>query len=182
VSRNATAIIWEEQEQARIVALNVIGRYATLALEMVVGLLMLPFNANHLGASEYGLWMLAASIIAYFPVLDLGLGSAMERAVARHRAERNPDAINEVASTLVFVFAATGLVALVVVATVAGNIGHVFDLPAAQAHTGRILMMMIGAQVAIGLPFTIFGGVVNGFQRTYLNGIVGACVSLSSWP
>ncbi|HTG99431.1 MAG TPA: oligosaccharide flippase family protein [Vicinamibacterales bacterium] len=179
MSRNTTAIIWEEQEQARIVALNVIGRYATLALEMVVGLLMLPFNANHLGASEYGLWMLAASIIAYFPVLDLGLGSAMERAVARHRAERNPDAINEVASTLVFVFAATGLVALVVVATVAWNIGHVFDLPAAQAHTGRILMMMIGAQVAIGLPFTIFGGVVNGFQRTYLNGIVGACVSLS---
>jgi O-antigen/teichoic acid export membrane protein len=178
VSRNATAIIWEEQEQGRIVALNVIGRYATLGLEMVVGLLMLPFNANHLGASEYGLWMLAASIVAYFPVLDLGLGSAMERAVAHHRAERNPDAINEVASTLVFVFAATGLLALLVVAVVAWNIGHVFDLPPAQAHTGRILMMMIGAQVAIGLPFTIFGGVVNGFQRTYLNGIVGGCVSL----
>jgi O-antigen/teichoic acid export membrane protein len=62
---------------------------------------------------------------------------------------------------------------------VAWNIGHVFDLPPAQAHTGRILMMMIGAQVAIGLPFTIFGAVVNGFQRTYLNGIVGGCVSLS---
>ena len=79
---------------------------------MVVGLLMLPFNANHLGASEYGLWMLAASIVAYFPVLDLGLGSAMERAVAHYRAERSPEAINEVASTLVFVFAATGLLAL----------------------------------------------------------------------
>ena len=179
MSRNATAIIWEEQEQGRIVALNVIGRYVTLGLEMVVGLLMLPFNANHLGASEYGLWMLAASIVAYFPVLDLGLGSAMERAVARHRAERDPDAINEVASTLVFVFAATGLLALVVVAAVAWNIAHVFDLPPAQADTGRILMMMIGAQVAIGLPFTIFGGVVNGFQRTYLNAIVGGCVSLS---
>jgi len=123
--------------------------------------------------------MLAASIVAYFPVLDLGLGSAMERAVAHHRAERNPDAINEVASTLVFVFAATGLLALVVVAAVAWNIAHVFDLPPAQAHTGRILMMMIGAQVAIGLPFTIFGGVVNGFQRTYLNAMVGGCVSLS---
>ena len=96
---------------------------------MVVGLLMLPFNANHLGASEYGLWMLAASIVAYFPVLDLGLGSAMERAVAHYRAERNPEAINEVASTLVFVFAATGLLALLVVTGVAWNIGRVFDLP-----------------------------------------------------
>jgi len=106
VIRNGTSIVWEEAEQGRIVALNVVGRYVTLILEMVVGLLMLPFNANHLGANEYGLWMLAASIVAYFPVLDLGLGSAMERAVAHHRAERDPDAINEVASTLVFAFAA----------------------------------------------------------------------------
>jgi O-antigen/teichoic acid export membrane protein len=179
VSRNASAIVWEEEEQGRTVALNVMGRYVTLGLEMVVGLVMLPFNANHLGASEYGLWMLAASIVAYFPVLDLGLGSAMERAVARYRAERDPEAINEVASTLVFVFAATGLLAMLVVAGVAWNIGRVFTLPPAQAYTGRILMMMIGAQVAIGLPFTIFGGVVNGFQRTYLNAIVGGCVSLA---
>jgi len=179
VSRNPTAIVWEEQEQARIVALNVIGRYATLTIEMVVGLLMLPFNANHLGAGEYGLWMLAASIVSYFPVLDLGLGNAMERAVAQHRAQRDPEAINEVASTLVFVFAATGLLAMLVVTGVAWNIGRIFDLAPAQVATGRILMMMIGAQVAIGLPFTIYGGVVNGFQRTYLNALVGGCVSLS---
>ncbi len=177
--RNAASIVWEEQEQGRIVALNVMSRYVTLGLEMVVGLFMLPFNANHLGVSEYGLWMLAASIVAYFPVLDLGLGNAMERAVAHHRAEQNPEAINEVASTLVFVFAAIGLLALLVVAGVAWNIGRVFDLSPAQAHTGRILMMMIAAQVAIGLPFTIYGAVVNGFQRTYLNSIVGGCVSLS---
>ena len=179
MSRNPTAIVWEEQEQARIVALNVIGRYATLTIEMVVGLLMLPFNANHLGAREYGLWMLAASIVSYFPVLDLGLGNAMERAVAQYRAQRDPEAINEVASTLVFVFAGTGLIAMLVVTGVAWNIGHIFDLAPAQVPTGRILMMMIGAQVAIGLPFTIYGGVVNGFQRTYLNALVGGCVSLS---
>src|SRR5262249_52916716 len=101
VISNATAIVWEEQEQGQIVALNVTGRYVPSPLEMAVGLIMLPFNANHLGASGYGLWMLAASIVAYFPVLDLGLGPAMERAVAHHRAERNPEAINEVASTLV---------------------------------------------------------------------------------
>ena len=178
MNRNAS-IVWEEQEQGRVVALNLVGRYAMLVLEMVVGLLMLPFNANHLGASEYGLWMLAASIVAYFPLLDLGLGSAMERAVAHHRAERNPEAISEVASTLVFVFAATGLVALLIVTGVAWNIERIFDLPPEQAHTGRLLMMMIGAQLAIGLPFAIFGSIVNGFQRTYVNAIVSACVTLS---
>lgn len=177
--RSARSIVWEESEQARVVALNVSGRYITLGLELVVGLLMLPFNANHLGASEYGLWMLAASVVAYFPILDLGLGGAMERSVAHYRAQRNPDAISEVASTLVFVFAATGLIALLIVTGVAWNIGRIFDLGPGQAHTGRILMMMIGMQVAVGLPFTIYGGIVNGFQRTYLNAAVGACVTLA---
>jgi O-antigen/teichoic acid export membrane protein len=179
VIRHAPSIVWEEHEQARVVALNVAGRYVTLGLELVLGLVMLPFNANHLGAAEYGLWMLAASMVAYFPILDLGLGSSMERAVAHHRALRDPDAINEVASTLVFVFAATGLIALLVVTGIAWNFGRFFDLPAEQARTGRILMMMIGVQVALGLPFATFGGVVNGFQRTYMNAAVGACVSVA---
>jgi O-antigen/teichoic acid export membrane protein len=179
VIRSAPSIVWEEVEQARVVALNVAGRYVTLGLELILGLLMLPFNAHHLGGSEYGLWMLAASVVAYFPILDLGLGSAMERAVAHHRAQRDPHAINEVASTLVFVFAGTGLVALLVVSGIAWNFGRFFDLGAEQARTGRLLMMMIGLQVAVGLPFTIFGGVVNGFQRTYLNAAVGGCVSLA---
>lgn len=179
MTRSASSIVWQENEQGRVVALNVAGRYVTLALELALGLVMLPFNALHLGASEYGLWMLAASIAAYFPILDLGLGSAMERSVAHYRAQRDPEAISEVASTLVFVFAATGLVAFLVVVAVASNIGPLFGLSGDQAHTGRILMMIIGLQVAFGLPFTIFGGVVNGFQRTYLNAGVGAVVSLS---
>ena len=177
--RTARPVVWEEHEQARVVAMNVAGRYVTLGLELVLGLVMLPFNAHHLGVSEYGLWMLAASVVAYFPILDLGLGSAMERAVAHHRAQRNPDAINEVASTLVFVFAATGLIALLIVTGIAWNFGRFFDLAPESARTGRILMIMIGMQVAIGLPFAIFGGIVNGFQRTYLNAAVGAGIGLA---
>jgi O-antigen/teichoic acid export membrane protein len=179
VIRSAESILWEESEQGRTVALNVGGRYVMFGLELLIGLLMLPFNALHLGASEYGLWMLAASIVAYFPILDLGLGGAMERSVAHYRAQRDPDAINEVASTLVFVFAATGLAAFLVVTGIAWNLGSLFDLNPSQARTGRLLIMIIGMQVALGLPFTIFGGVVNGFQRVYLNAAVGAAVSLA---
>src|SRR6476620_7521691 len=98
---------------------------------MVVGLVMLPFNTRHLGASEYGLWMLAASIVAYFPVLDLGYGGAMERFVAHYRPRRDAAAINEIASTLIFVFAAIGLAAFVVMASIAWNLEALFGLDAA---------------------------------------------------
>ena len=170
---------WSEGNQTRTVALNVGGRYMNLSVELVVGLLMLPFNTRYLGASDYGLWMLAASIVAYFPVLDLGYGAAMERFVAHYRTQRNARAINEIASTLVFVFAGMGLFAFSLLAIIALNLGNWFDLPADQGQSGAAVMMLVGAQLALGLPFAIFGAVVNGFQRQYLNAAVGATVSIA---
>ena len=172
-------ISWDESDQVRTLAVNVGARYVTLALELLLGLLMLPFNARHLGASDYGLWMLAASIVAYFPIIDLGYGGALERFVAHYRARREAQAINEISSTLVIVFAGMGLVALAIIAGIAWNLGSLFDLDPQRAWTGGLLMMFVAVQFAFGFPFGVFGAVVNGFQRTYLNSMVGIGVSLA---
>jgi O-antigen/teichoic acid export membrane protein len=170
---------WHEHRQARTVALNVAGRYYTLVVELVLGLVMLPFNTRYLGASDYGLWMLAASIVAYFSMLDLGYGVAMERFVAHYRARRDARAINEIASTLVLVFAAVGLLGLLLAAGIAANIAVLFDLDATRARTGGLVLLFIGAQFALGFPFAVFGAICNGFQRTYLNAVVGTVVALA---
>jgi O-antigen/teichoic acid export membrane protein len=172
-------IVWHENDQARTVAFNVGARYATLAVELMLGLVMLPFNTRHLGASDYGLWMLAASIVAYFPVIDLGYGGALERFVAHYRARRDAGAINEIASTLIVMFAAMGLVALAIIAAIAWNLGTLFDLDPVQARTGGAVMLLVAVQFAVGFPFGVFGAVVNGFQRTYLNSVVSIGVSVA---
>ena len=96
IRRPPREVTWHENHQSRTVALNVGGRYVTLAVELVLGLLMLPINTRYLGASDYGLWILSASIVAYFPVLDLGYGSAMERFIAHYRTQKDAKAINEI--------------------------------------------------------------------------------------
>jgi O-antigen/teichoic acid export membrane protein len=180
VSESAQQTVeWQESHQSRTVALNVAARYMTLGIELTLGIVMLPFNTRHLGASEYGLWMLAASILAYFPVLDLGYGGAMERFVAQYRARKDPRAINEIASTLAFVFAGLGLVAFGLAAIIAWNLGAWFNLGPSQARTGGIVLLLVAAQLASGLPFSVFGAVVNGFQRTALNSAVGVIVALA---
>lgn len=172
-------VIWSEEHQARIVALNVTARWITIVVELVLGFVMLPFNTRHLGPAEYGLWMLAASIVSYFPVLDLGYAASMDRFVAFYRARRDTNAINEISSTLFCVFAGIGLFAFIIVAVVAWHVGTIFNVSAAQARTGQLIMLLVGLQFTAGLPFAVYGGVVNGFQRTYMNGIVGAVVALA---
>jgi O-antigen/teichoic acid export membrane protein len=172
-------VAWQEQNQTRTVAVNVTGRYVTLAVELLLGLVMLPFNTRYLGASDYGLWILAASIVAYFPVLDLGYTGAMERFVAHYRARRDPAAINEIASTLVFIFAAIGLVAFAAATGLASQLGALFNLTPQQAYTGGVVLVLVAVQFSVGLPFAVFGAVVNGFQRTILNSAVGTAVALA---
>lgn len=173
------SVVWQEDQPARTIALNASMRWFTIAVELALGFIMLPFNTRYLGPDDYGLWMLAASIVAYFPILDLGYAGAMDRFVAHYRAVRDARAISEVASTVFFIFAAAGAVGLAIVALVAANIGTLFTVSPAQVGTGRAVMMLVAVQFAVGLPIAAYGGIVNGFQRTYLNGIVGTLVALA---
>ena len=56
---------------------NVATRYLSVAAEMAIGLITLPFNLHHLGTEAYGLWMLTAGVTIHFSILDLGYGGAM---------------------------------------------------------------------------------------------------------
>lgn len=170
---------WRETQQSRTVALNASSRWFTITVELALGFLMLPFNTRYLGAEDYGLWMLAASIVVYFPVLNLGYAGAMDRFVAHYRAKRDAQAINEVASTLFFLFAVTGAIGFGIVTLVSMHVGTLFSVSAEQIAAGRAVMLLVGLQFAIGLPIAVFGSVVNGFQRTYLNSIVGTVVALA---
>jgi hypothetical protein len=178
-SSSDDAALWRETHQARTIAFSTSARWGTIAVELMLGVVMLPFNTRYLGAEDYGLWMLAASIVAYFPVLDLGYAGAMDRFIAHYRARRDARAINEIASTLFVVFAAIGTVAMLVISLVAFNAGTLFNLSAEQVRPAQIVMLLVGVQFAVGLPFAAYGGVVNGFQRTYRNAVVGTVVAVA---
>ena len=77
-----------DSDETLTVARNVSTRYLAIGIEAALGLVVLPFNIAHLGTSAYGLWMLTASITAYFSVLDMGYSGALVKFVAQYRARR----------------------------------------------------------------------------------------------
>jgi O-antigen/teichoic acid export membrane protein len=141
-------------------------------MEMAIGLVLLPFNIAFLGASVYGLWMIAASIPAYFSILDLGYGVAQVKFVAKYRARGDLEGLNEIVSTLFLVFAVIGIFVLALGVLLAFNLGLIFNLTPDEAVTGRNVLILLSVYAAVGFPFSVFGGVVNGFQRNHLNAVV----------
>src|ERR1044071_1706685 len=98
-------------------------KYLALGIDWGLAIFMVPFNLDHLGKSVYGLWMLVASIPAYFSLLDLGYSAAIVKFAAQYRTQGDSRALNEMASTLFFFFAAVGFVAYAIAALLAFNVG-----------------------------------------------------------
>ena len=167
-----------ESHDAMQVARNASTRYLAILVDMAVGLLVLPFNVAHLGKTAYGLLVLTASITAYFSVLDLGYSGAQVRFVAHYRARRDANALNEILSTMFGAFSAVGVVTCATAIVIAVFLGQLFHLDPDQVRVGRAVLLIVSANVAVGTSFSVFGGVINGFQRYDLNNIVGAVSSV----
>jgi len=161
------------------IARNVGTRYLAIAVELVIGLVMLPFNLHHLGQDAYGLWMLTAGVTIHFSVLDMGYGSAVVKFIAQYRAHRDGKALNEIASTMFFVYAAIGVAAYLVVIALALHLQYFFRITPEQAEIGKWILLIIGLNIACNFPFSVFGGVIDGFQRYDRNNIVAIVTSVS---
>jgi O-antigen/teichoic acid export membrane protein len=157
---------------------NLSTRYLAIAVEMAIGLLVLPFNLSHLGASAYGLWALTTSITMYFSVLDLGYSGAVLKFVAQYRAKQDTRALNETLSTTFFLFAAFGVVTYVVAIVLSVYIDRILHLSGDQAHTARLVLLITSVSVALGTACTVFGAVINGFQRYDLNNVAGTASTI----
>jgi O-antigen/teichoic acid export membrane protein len=173
--------VWGCQEsKSSLVTRNLFLKYIVMGVELLIGVALLPFNVAHLGQAAYGVLALTASIAAYFSMLDMGYGLAQERFVAHYRARQDRESLNQVISTMFYVFVAIGMLAFSIAVFVALNLEHLFNLTAEQVHEGRRVLLVMGAFVALSFPFSVFGGVVNGFVRNSMNGVTAVSTSVAA--
>lgn len=163
-----------------LVARNVSTRYLAIFVDGFIGLVLLPFNVSHLGPSAYGLWMLVTSVTWFFGVLDLGYGGAVVKFVAQYRALRDRSALNEVLSTIGVVFTGIGVLSFLATLLLAWRIDALFNIDAGQVQTARYVLLIVGTYLSVRFCFAIFGSVVYGFQRYYLNNAVSIGTSLAA--
>ena len=159
---------------------NVGSRYALIVVNLLIGLVVLPYNLSHLGESDYGLWALAASLTTYFTILDLGYGGAVVRFVAEYKARKDARALNELLSTMFFLYCGIAIACYVVAIGAAAALPYVVNLEPGQAFTGRVVVLIIAVQVTLYFPFSVFGGVINGFERYYVNNVVATAFNIAT--
>ncbi|HEX2971798.1 MAG TPA: oligosaccharide flippase family protein, partial [Tepidisphaeraceae bacterium] len=93
----------------RVIARNVIWNWVALGANLLAGFIVAPFLVHRLGQTGYGLWILVASLIDYFGLLDMGVRGAVGRQIALHHAKQNRQGVNETLSTALAILSGGGV-------------------------------------------------------------------------
>ena len=141
--------------------------YVTIILNVLVGLLYTPFMLRMMGQSEYGLYSLVASVIAYLTILDLGLGNAVVRYTAKFRAENKYDEQYEMFGMFFILYVAIGIIALLVGAVLYVNVENMFgaSMTVLEIEKAKIMMLLLVFNLALTFPMSIFGSIINAYER-----------------
>ena len=141
--------------------------YVSICLNMVVGLIYTPYMLRMLGQSEYGLYSLAASIIAYLTVLDLGFGNAIVRYTAKFRAEGKQKEQEEMFGMFFILYICIGVIALLAGSVLSLNVENLFSrsMTKIEVERTRIMLWLMTFNLAFTFPMSIWGSIMTAYER-----------------
>ncbi|WAT23978.1 oligosaccharide flippase family protein [Aerococcus urinaeequi] len=137
---------------------GVILSYLSRIIQIVVGIVYTPLMIRLLGQSEYGLYNIAASIIAYLGILNFGFGSAYMRFFTRINQSDNQEKIANLNGMFLEIFSFLGLLAVIAGIIVAINVNLIFgnSLSNSEISTTTILILVLVVNLAFSFPSVIF--------------------------
>jgi O-antigen/teichoic acid export membrane protein len=151
---------------------NVISNWGAYALAMGVNFFLSPYVVRHIGNTGYGVWTLILSLTGYLGLLDLGVRGAVTRYVAKFHTEAAHDRTSNVASSAMLIFSAVGMVAILASLLLAAFVVGRLQIPPQYLDAARLVLVIIGLNIATSLVNGVFGGILVGLQRFDLtNGI-----------
>lgn len=148
--------------------------YVSIGLSMVIGLLYTPYMLRMLGQSEYGLYSIAASVIAYLTVLDLGFGNAIVRYTAKFRAEGKVHEQEEMFGMFFILYIGIALLAMLIGFILFANVDNFFsaEMNANELFRMRIMLGLMIFNLTFTFPMSIWGSIMTAYERFVFQRIV----------
>lgn len=154
--------------------IGVLLSYISRIIQIVVGLLYTPVMIRILGQSEYGLYNIAASIIAYLGILNFGFGSAYMRFYSRHKTLNEKKKIATLNGMFLIIFSFLGLLAIFAGIFVAFNIDLIFGatLTNTELKITQILILILVLNLGVSFPVVVFNTYIQANEKFVFQNIL----------
>ena len=164
--------------KAATILRNVTSNWIGFAVNAAVTLALTPFVLHHLGTARYGIWVLSASIIGYYGLLDLGLRGGVTQYLTRYLAAGDDIKASECMSSAVAALATLGVVLVALSIGAAYLAPRVFNLSSAMEQEAFWCVLIVGFSSAIQFSLQPFTSVFTALQRFDLANVIGVATRL----
>ena len=138
-----------------------------------------PVLARTLAPLEFSAWSLVLQIAGYVSVLDLGIQNAVGRYVAYYSARMNLVQARKFASTSFNTLCVAAVIGLGTLAVADIYLHALFpQIPHYLIGRARLTLGLVGVGIALGLPASVFRGMLTGIERYELVMFVAAPTGL----
>ncbi len=162
------------QDRDRI-AKNVLASWGGHMVFIIAGFILPRYINDHIGQTSLGVWDFSWSIVNYFGLATLGIGSSVNRYVAKYRAGNDTASLNKAMSSVMCVQI---LVTVVVFLLAIGSAWLVPSLLANRLNSFvapvRWVILCLGSSLALEIAFDTYGGVMTGCHRWDLHNFINS--------
>ncbi len=149
--------------------LGILLSYLNIILHAVIGFLYVPILLHYIGKSEYGLYQLIGSLIAYFSIMDFGLTAAVIRFYTKYKALDDKQGMENILAISLRGYGIVTCLALIV-----GGICYLFldtafenSMTTAELIEAKDMFLLLLFNIAITLSTMIFRAVINAHERFF---------------
>ena len=120
-----------------------------------------------LGQSEYGIYSLASSVIAYLSMLDFGFGNAVIRYTAKYRSEDRQKEQYELFGMFTKLYSVICLLVLLAGVILYFSLDTMFGatLTATELSRTKIIVLLMIFNLAFSFPLSIYGAIITAYEN-----------------
>ena len=141
--------------------------YVSLVVNAVASFVYVPLLLRFLTVSEYGVYELIGSVIAYLSVMDMGLCTTLSRFYVKARVSQDGAAVENLLAMAVFAYGVITVIAVLIGLGLNGLLGGVLgaSFTAEELTLAHRMMGLVIVNCAVALPGNWFLALINASER-----------------
>ncbi|MFJ7918478.1 oligosaccharide flippase family protein [Lysinibacillus fusiformis] len=149
------------------IKMGAILSYLTIGCTMISSLLFTPFMISLLGQKEFGLYSLMIVLVGYLSILDLGLGNAIVRYIARNRAIADKALEASLNGFFLKLFMGIGCLTLLIGFFLFSQVHIIFgqSLSGDQLAKAKVMGYIMTISVAVQFPLGVFTSILQAYEK-----------------
>ena len=153
---------------------GVVISYMTQLIHILTGLIYTPIMLRLMGKSEYGLYQLVQSTVAYLGLLSFGFSAGYMRFYSRYKVKEDKENIAKLNGMFMLIFIVIAIICLLCGAVMTVKTDLIFGngLTATEIKKARVLIALMVFNLAISFINSVFTSNITAHERFFFQRFV----------